>query len=57
MNEVVCFRRLGIYLMTFLNTCFLRFLCGAGSKVTGPDGSSYWASHEAHIGGSDADDA
>ncbi|OMO76049.1 Yippee-like protein, partial [Corchorus olitorius] len=25
-------------------------------KVSGPDGSNYWVSHEAHIGGSDADD-
>ncbi|WVZ07698.1 hypothetical protein V8G54_021044 [Vigna mungo] len=26
-------------------------------KVSGPDGSNYWISHEAHVGGSDADDA
>ncbi|GAY40411.1 hypothetical protein CUMW_051720 [Citrus unshiu] len=26
-------------------------------KVSGPDGSNYWVSHEAHVGGSDADDA
>ncbi|XP_021674929.2 protein yippee-like isoform X2 [Hevea brasiliensis] len=26
-------------------------------KVSGPDGSSYWLNHEAHVGGSDADDA
>ncbi|EEF35530.1 protein yippee-like [Ricinus communis] len=26
-------------------------------KVSGPDGSSYWINHEAHVGGSDADDA
>uniref|UniRef100_A0A5B7BA22 Protein yippee-like n=1 Tax=Davidia involucrata TaxID=16924 RepID=A0A5B7BA22_DAVIN len=26
-------------------------------KVSGPDGSYYWANHEAHVGGSDADDA
>ena len=26
-------------------------------KVSGPDGSNYWHSHGAHIGGSDADDA
>ncbi|KAI4385656.1 hypothetical protein MLD38_003652 [Melastoma candidum] len=26
-------------------------------KISGPDGSYYWASHEAHTGGSDADDA
>ncbi|KAI4383965.1 hypothetical protein MLD38_009742 [Melastoma candidum] len=26
-------------------------------KISGPDGNYYWASHEAHIGGSDADDA
>ncbi|CAK9173565.1 unnamed protein product [Ilex paraguariensis] len=26
-------------------------------KISGPDGSSYWAGHEAHVGGSDADDA
>uniref|UniRef100_A0A803M3S0 Protein yippee-like n=1 Tax=Chenopodium quinoa TaxID=63459 RepID=A0A803M3S0_CHEQI len=25
-------------------------------KVFGPDGSNYWVTHEAHIGGSDADD-
>ncbi|CAN0909734.1 Protein yippee-like [Linum grandiflorum] len=25
-------------------------------KVSGPDGSSYWVNHEAHVGGSDADD-
>ncbi|KAJ8443894.1 hypothetical protein Cgig2_032718 [Carnegiea gigantea] len=25
-------------------------------KVFGPDGSNYWITHEAHIGGSDADD-
>jgi len=25
--------------------------------VSGPDGSNYWISHEAHVGGSDADDA
>lgn len=25
-------------------------------KVSGPDGSNYWVSHEAHVGGSDADD-
>ncbi|GJM96289.1 hypothetical protein PR202_ga13110 [Eleusine coracana subsp. coracana] len=25
-------------------------------KVSGPDGSSYWATHDAHLGGSDADD-
>ncbi|XP_068644340.1 protein yippee-like [Aristolochia californica] len=25
-------------------------------KVSGPDGSNYWISHEAQIGGSDADD-
>ncbi|KAF2319056.1 hypothetical protein P3X46_025728 [Hevea brasiliensis] len=25
-------------------------------KVAGPDGSSYWMNHEAHVGGSDADD-
>lgn len=26
-------------------------------KVSGPDGSHYWANHEAQVGGSDADDA
>ncbi|XP_004490984.1 protein yippee-like [Cicer arietinum] len=26
-------------------------------KVSGPDGSNYWVSHETHVGGSDADDA
>ncbi|KAH7548362.1 hypothetical protein JRO89_XS14G0108400 [Xanthoceras sorbifolium] len=26
-------------------------------KISGPDGSNYWASHESHIGSSDADDA
>ncbi|XP_074308151.1 protein yippee-like [Silene latifolia] len=26
-------------------------------KILGPDGSNYWATHEAYIGGSDADDA
>ncbi|XP_027330788.1 protein yippee-like [Abrus precatorius] len=26
-------------------------------KVSGPDGSNFWVSHEAHVGGSDADDA
>ncbi|XP_061376579.1 protein yippee-like [Gastrolobium bilobum] len=26
-------------------------------KVSGPDESNYWISHEAHVGGSDADDA
>ncbi|XP_058109116.1 protein yippee-like [Magnolia sinica] len=26
-------------------------------KVSGPDGSNYWASQEAQVGGSDADDA
>ncbi|KAL2555740.1 Yippee family putative zinc-binding protein [Forsythia ovata] len=26
-------------------------------KILGPDGSNYWVSHEAHVGGSDADDA
>ncbi|KAL5991472.1 hypothetical protein ACLOJK_012381 [Asimina triloba] len=26
-------------------------------KVSGPDGSNYWISNEAQIGGSDADDA
>nr|AFK42344.1 unknown [Lotus japonicus] len=26
-------------------------------KMSGPDGSNYWISHEANIGGSDADDA
>ncbi|KAF6147067.1 hypothetical protein GIB67_036786 [Kingdonia uniflora] len=26
-------------------------------KVLGPDGSTYWASHEAQVVGSDADDA
>ncbi|XP_043725282.1 protein yippee-like isoform X2 [Telopea speciosissima] len=26
-------------------------------KVSGPDGSNYWPSREAHISGSDADDA
>ncbi|XP_077214546.1 protein yippee-like isoform X2 [Tasmannia lanceolata] len=25
-------------------------------KVTGPDGTNYWISHDARIGGSDADD-
>lgn len=25
-------------------------------KVSGPDGSSYWVNHEAHVGGSDADE-
>ncbi|KAK8593218.1 hypothetical protein V6N13_043178 [Hibiscus sabdariffa] len=25
-------------------------------KVSGPDGSHYWVSHETHVGGSDADD-
>ncbi|KAK3020665.1 hypothetical protein RJ639_046258, partial [Escallonia herrerae] len=25
-------------------------------KISGPDGSNYWASHEAHVGGSDAED-
>ncbi|KAK7300534.1 hypothetical protein RJT34_11380 [Clitoria ternatea] len=25
-------------------------------KVSGPDGSNYWVSHEAHVGGSDADE-
>ncbi|KAL2940622.1 Protein yippee-like [Bienertia sinuspersici] len=25
-------------------------------KVFGPDGSNYWVTHEAHVGGSDADD-
>ncbi|XP_058181901.1 protein yippee-like [Rhododendron vialii] len=25
-------------------------------KISAPDGSNYWASHEAHVGGSDADD-
>ncbi|URE45141.1 hypothetical protein MUK42_13715 [Musa troglodytarum] len=26
-------------------------------KLTGPDGSRYWVAHDAHMGGSDADDA
>ncbi|XP_065026494.1 protein yippee-like isoform X1 [Musa acuminata AAA Group] len=26
-------------------------------KLTGPDGSRYWVTHDAHMGGSDADDA
>ena len=26
-------------------------------KVSGPDGSNYWITPEAHVGGSDADDA
>nr|XP_019706345.1 protein yippee-like isoform X3 [Elaeis guineensis] len=26
-------------------------------KVSGPDGSHYWVSHDPHVGGSDADDA
>ncbi|KAK1299262.1 hypothetical protein QJS10_CPB14g01742 [Acorus calamus] len=26
-------------------------------KVSGPDGTNYWVSHEAQVGGSDADDA
>ncbi|KAI0502133.1 hypothetical protein KFK09_017080 [Dendrobium nobile] len=26
-------------------------------KVSGPDGSHYWSSHESHVGGSDAEDA
>ncbi|KAL5984430.1 hypothetical protein ACLOJK_018535 [Asimina triloba] len=26
-------------------------------KIVGPDGNNYWVSHEAQIGGSDADDA
>ncbi|KAH0457601.1 hypothetical protein IEQ34_012916 [Dendrobium chrysotoxum] len=26
-------------------------------KVSGPDGSHYWANHESHVGGSDAEDA
>ncbi|KAL0402899.1 UNVERIFIED_CONTAM: protein yippee-like [Sesamum radiatum] len=26
-------------------------------KISGPDGSQYWVSHGAHVGGSDADDA
>ncbi|XP_073020180.1 protein yippee-like [Primulina eburnea] len=26
-------------------------------KISGPDGSSYWVGHEAHAGGSDADEA
>ncbi|KAI5670507.1 hypothetical protein M9H77_10871 [Catharanthus roseus] len=25
-------------------------------KISGPDGSNYWATHEAYVGGSDADD-
>ncbi|CDP14033.1 unnamed protein product [Coffea canephora] len=25
-------------------------------KISGPDGSNYWTSHEAYVGGSDADD-
>ncbi|KAG5616211.1 hypothetical protein H5410_016035 [Solanum commersonii] len=25
-------------------------------KITGPDGSHYWASHDTHVAGSDADD-
>ncbi|KAI3458540.1 hypothetical protein Pfo_015203 [Paulownia fortunei] len=25
-------------------------------KISGPDGSNYWVSHEAHVGGSDTDD-
>ncbi|KAG8390104.1 hypothetical protein BUALT_Bualt01G0048900 [Buddleja alternifolia] len=25
-------------------------------KISGPDGSNYWVSHGAHVGGSDADD-
>ncbi|KAJ8537911.1 hypothetical protein K7X08_014451 [Anisodus acutangulus] len=25
-------------------------------KISGPDGSHYWASHETHVAGSDADD-
>ncbi|KAK6135803.1 hypothetical protein DH2020_010372 [Rehmannia glutinosa] len=25
-------------------------------KISGPDGSHYWMSHEAHVGGSDTDD-
>ncbi|KAL6637657.1 hypothetical protein ACP70R_025229 [Stipagrostis hirtigluma subsp. patula] len=25
-------------------------------KVSGPDGSHYWVTHDAHVGGSDADD-
>lgn len=25
-------------------------------KVFGPDGSNYWVTHEAHVGGSDPDD-
>ncbi|RWV96136.1 hypothetical protein GW17_00041178 [Ensete ventricosum] len=26
-------------------------------KLTGPDGTRYWVTHDAHMGGSDADDA
>ncbi|XP_008776663.1 protein yippee-like [Phoenix dactylifera] len=26
-------------------------------KISGPDGSHYWVSHDPHVGGSDADDA
>ncbi|WOL04704.1 hypothetical protein Cni_G13426 [Canna indica] len=26
-------------------------------KLTGPDGSRYWVTHDSHMGGSDADDA
>ncbi|KAJ3682661.1 hypothetical protein LUZ60_012888 [Juncus effusus] len=26
-------------------------------KLSGPDGSRYWGSHDTHVGGSDADDA
>lgn len=36
------------------------FLLLARYKVSGPDGNNnnnYWVSHEAHVGGSDADDA
>lgn len=46
-----------LLLLFFLvnNGCRVRFL--SRYKVSGPDGSNYWVSHGAHIGGSDADDA
>ncbi|RYR46153.1 hypothetical protein Ahy_A07g031907 isoform B [Arachis hypogaea] len=44
------------------DTTFLYCLCRTSLyflsyKVSGPDGSNYWVSHEAHVGGSDVDDA
>lgn len=36
---------------------FRRVLLLGRYKVSGPDGSNYWVSHETHVGGSDADDA